>query len=71
MLEALTGSGLAASAGLNAYIPLVVMGLLARYTDAIDLPSGWSWLANGWTLAILLVLLSVEVVADKIIQCHQ
>jgi uncharacterized protein DUF4126 len=66
VLEALTGSGLAASAGLNAYIPLVVMGLLARYSDAIDLPSGWSWLANGWTLAILFVLLAVEVVADKI-----
>jgi hypothetical protein len=66
VLEALTGTGLAASAGLNAYIPLVVMGLLARYTDAIDLPSGWTWLANGWTLAILIVLLAVEVVADKI-----
>jgi hypothetical protein len=66
VLEALTGSGLAASAGLNAYIPLVVMGLLARYTNAIDLPSGWSWLANGWTLLILILLLAVEVVADKI-----
>ena len=66
MLEALTGTGLAASAGLNAYIPLVTMGLLARYTDYIDLPSGWSWLSNGWTLAILIVLLAVEVVADKI-----
>jgi uncharacterized protein DUF4126 len=66
VLEALTGTGLAASAGLNAYIPLVTMGLLARYTDYIDLPSGWSWLSNGWTLAILIVLLAVEVVADKI-----
>jgi uncharacterized protein DUF4126 len=66
VLEALTGTGLAASAGLNAYIPLVTMGLLARYTDYIDLPSGWSWLANGWTLTILVVLLAVEVVADKI-----
>ena len=66
MLEALTGTGLAASAGLNAYIPLVTMGLLARYTDYIDLPSGWSWLSNGWTLTILIVLLAVEVVADKI-----
>ncbi|NMO55998.1 DUF4126 domain-containing protein [Actinoplanes sp. TBRC 11911] len=66
MLEALTGSGLAASAGLNAYIPLVVMGLLSRFTDQVDLPSGWSWLANGWTLAILIALLAVEVVADKI-----
>jgi len=66
VLEALTGTGLAASAGLNAYIPLLTMGLLARYTDAIDLPGGWSWLANGWVLLILAVLLSVEMVADKV-----
>ena len=66
MLEALTGTGLAASAGLNAYIPLMVMGLLARYTDYIDLPSGWGWLSNGWVLIILAVLLSIEIVADKV-----
>jgi uncharacterized membrane protein len=66
VLEALTGTGLAASAGLNAYIPLVMMGLLARYTNAIDLPSGWQWLSNGWVLIILIVLLAIEVVADKV-----
>ena len=66
MLEALTGTGLAASAGLNAYIPLMVMGLLARYTDVVDLPHGWSWLSNGWVLVILGILLAVEVVADKV-----
>jgi hypothetical protein len=66
VLEVLTGTGLAASAGLNAYIPLLTMGLLARFTDAIDLPTGWQWLSNGWVLAILAVLLAVEVVADKI-----
>ncbi|MEV4707184.1 DUF4126 domain-containing protein [Actinoplanes sp. NPDC049316] len=66
MLEALTGSGLAASAGLNAYIPLLTMGLLARFTDTIELPGGWQWLSNGWVLLILAVLLAVEVVADKV-----
>lgn len=66
MLEALTGTGLAASAGLNAYIPLLTMGLLARYTEAITLPAGWDWLSNGWTLLILAVLLTIEVVADKV-----
>ena len=66
MLEALTGSGLAASAGLNAYIPLLTMGLLARFTDVIHLPNGWSWLRNGWVLAILAVLLLIEMIADKI-----
>ncbi|MGB2569847.1 DUF4126 domain-containing protein [Micromonospora citrea] len=66
MFEVLTGTGLAASAGLNAYIPLLTMGLLARYTDLIDLPGGWQWLGNGWVLAILAALFAVEVVADKV-----
>ncbi|MBE1484761.1 DUF4126 domain-containing protein [Plantactinospora soyae] len=66
MLEALTGTGLAASAGLNAYIPLLTMALLARFTELVNLPSGWNWLSNGWTIAILAVLLAVEVVADKV-----
>jgi hypothetical protein len=66
VLEALTGSGLAASAGLNAYIPLLIMGLMGRYTDLMELPSGWQWLTNGWVIAIMAVLLVVEVVADKV-----
>jgi hypothetical protein len=66
VLEALTGTGLAASAGLNAYIPLLTMGLLARYSELIDLPTGWQWLSNGWVIAILALLLAVEVVADKV-----
>nr|WP_205809177.1 DUF4126 domain-containing protein [Micromonospora sp. HNM0581] len=66
VLEVLTGTGLAASAGLNAYIPLLMMGLLARFTSVIDLPGGWQWLGNEWVLGILAVLLVVEVVADKV-----
>jgi len=66
VLEALTGTGLAASAGLNAYIPLLTMSLLARYTDLVELPSGWQWLSNGWVMMILAVLLVVEFFADKV-----
>jgi large-conductance mechanosensitive channel len=66
VLELLTGIGLATSAGLNAYIPLMMIGLLARYTDLITLPSSWAWLENGWVLTILGVLLAIEFVADKI-----
>ena len=66
VLEALTGAGLATSAGLNTYIPLLALGLLARYTDLVGLPTGWSWLENGWVMLILAVLLAVEVVADKV-----
>lgn len=66
MLELLTGTGLATAAGLNAYIPLLVIGLLARYTSLIELPHAWVWLSNGWVILILLALLAIEVVADKI-----
>lgn len=66
VLETLTGLGLATSAGLNAYIPLLALGLLARFTDMINLPSTWAWLENPWVIGILVVLLAVEVVADKI-----
>jgi hypothetical protein len=66
VLEALTGAGLAASAGLNAYIPLLVIGLLTRYTDVISLPSNWQWLENPWMLGIFAALLTIEFVADKI-----
>jgi uncharacterized membrane protein len=65
-VELLTGMGLATAAGLNAYIPLLVIGLLGRYTDLIELPKTWVWMENGWVIAILVVLLVIEFVADKI-----
>ncbi|WP_374159190.1 DUF4126 domain-containing protein [Mycobacterium sp. G7A2] len=64
-MELLTGFGLAA-AGLNAYIPLLALGLLARFTDLVTLPAAWAWLENGWVMTIVAVLLCVEVVADKV-----
>lgn len=66
MLELLTGTGLAAAAGLNAYIPLIALGLASRFLDFVQLPSGWTWLSNEWVLVILGVLLVIEIVADKI-----
>jgi uncharacterized membrane protein len=65
-MELMTGLGLATAAGLNAYIPMLLLGLLGRFTGLIDLPSGWSWLENGWVLTIVAVLLAVEIIADKI-----
>jgi hypothetical protein len=66
MLELLTGTGLAAAAGLNAYIPLLTLGLAGRFLDFVTLPAGWTWLSNDWVLIILGVLLVIEIVADKI-----
>ena len=57
MLAWLTGLGLSTAAGLNAYIPLLVVGVLARFTDVIDLPPSQRWLASGWALGVGAVLL--------------
>jgi hypothetical protein len=65
-MELLTGFGLATAAGLNAYIPLLALGLLSRFTDLVTLPVGWTWLENGWVMAIVALLLVVEIVADKV-----
>lgn len=65
-MDALTGLGLASSAGLNAWIPLLVLGLLDRYTQFVDLGPNFAWLSNGWVLIIFAVLLALEVVADKV-----
>ena len=58
--------GLSVSAGLNAYIPLLLVGVLARATDAVPLPAGLEWLTDPWVMGLLAVLLAVEVVADKV-----
>ena len=65
-MELLTGFGLATAAGLNAYIPLLLLGALSRFTDLVTLPPGWAWLENGWVMSIVGVLLMIEIVADKI-----
>ena len=65
-MELMTGFGLATAAGLNAYIPMLLLGLMGRFTSLVNLPTGWSWLENGWVLAIVAVLLAVEIVADKV-----
>lgn len=66
MLEILTGTGLAAAAGLNAGLPLLVMGALARWTELVELPVGWTWLTGDVALLVLAVLVVLDVVADKV-----
>src|SRR5512140_1461648 len=58
--------GLSASAGLNAYIPLLIVGVLAHYTDLIHLTAPWDLLANPWILIMLGILLIIEMIADKV-----
>jgi hypothetical protein len=57
--------GLSASAGLNAYIPLLVVALLARFTNLIKLAPPWDNLTSWWVIGILFVLSIIEFFADK------
>ena len=70
MIDAIAGLatsfGLSSSAGLNAYLPLLIVALVARFTGWITLNEPWSALTNGWIIALLVVLLAIEIVADKI-----
>ena len=66
MLASLTGLGLSAAAGLNAYIPLLLVGVLARFTDVITLPEPYRWIQSGWAIAVVSVLLVAELVLDKV-----
>ncbi|MBA3691169.1 MAG: DUF4126 domain-containing protein, partial [Actinobacteria bacterium] len=54
------------AAGLNAYLPLLLLGLLSRYTDLVDLASPWSRLQEPWVLAAVGALALVDFVGDKV-----
>lgn len=66
MIAALTGSGLAAAAGLNAWIPFVLVAMVARLTDLIELPSQYTWVDSNWAIAVGGFMLLVELVLDKV-----
>jgi hypothetical protein len=67
LLGIFSAFGLSASAGLNAYIPLLVVGVIAHYwPDTLKLAQPWDLLANPWILILLGVLVIIEMVADKV-----
>jgi hypothetical protein len=73
MIEAIGGIGaafgLASSAGLNAYIPLLIVALAARFPlnePLLQLSAPYDLLASWWAIALLTVLLLIEMTVDKI-----
>ena len=66
MLAALTGAGLSAAAGLNAFIPFVLVGMLDRFTTLLELPASLDWISSWWAIGAGMVLLVVDVVFDKV-----
>ena len=61
-----TAFGLSTAAGLNAYIPLLVVALLARLTPLITLSEPYDALSSWWVIGTLAVLAAVEFLVDKI-----
>jgi hypothetical protein len=61
-----TALGLSTAAGLNAYIPLLTVGLLSRYTDLIDLPAPWDRLGDPLVLGIVGVIGLADFIGDKV-----
>ena len=53
------------AAGLNLYVTIAVLGLLARF-HALQLPAGLSMLDHTWVIALAIGLSAIEAVADKI-----
>jgi hypothetical protein len=58
--------GLASASGLNAYLPLLIVALAARFTTLITLNPPFDVLTSGWVIGALIVLLAIESIIDKI-----
>ncbi len=58
--------GLSSAAGLNAYLPLLIVALAARFTNLIQLNEPWDVLTSWWAIGALAVLLLIEMTVDKI-----
>jgi hypothetical protein len=65
-VEWLIALGLGIAAGTNAYIPLILLGSMARWTDLVSLPDGWRWLESEWAIGILASLIVWEMVAQRL-----
>lgn len=66
LLSVFSAFGLSSSAGLNAYLPLLVVALLARFTDLVTLRPPWDALESWWVIGVLAVLLLIETLVDKV-----
>ena len=61
----LAAFGLSGAAGLNAWIPLLAVGLLSR-AGQLELADGYDWLASTPGLSVLGVLFALDFVGDKV-----
>src|SRR3954451_14768650 len=58
--------GLATATGLNAYLPLLTVGILARYTELVTLNPPYDLLSNPVVLVLIGILAVLDFIGDKI-----
>lgn len=62
----LAGLGLSTSAGLNAYLPLLILALADRLTTIVELDQPYDLLSSNIGIFILMIILPIELIPDKI-----
>lgn len=65
LFQILMGIGLAASAGLRAFLPLLVVGIAGR-VGWVPLSDHFAWLSDWPALTVLAVAVLTEVLSDKV-----
>jgi hypothetical protein len=69
MLNIFSAFGLASSAGLNAYIPLLLVAIAARFPlqdPFLQLSAPYDALGSWWAIGVITVFLLIEMTVDKI-----
>ena len=73
MIEAIAGIGtafgLAGSAGLNAYIPLLIVAVASHYplnNPLVELGEPYNIISEPWAIMIIAILLLIEMLVDKV-----
>ncbi|HEV2529755.1 MAG TPA: DUF4126 domain-containing protein [Thermomicrobiales bacterium] len=64
-LPLMTGIGLSASSGLNAFLPLLIIGLIDRIRDGEVLSDPYEFLSSMPGIVVLLALVTIELLVDK------
>ncbi|HWW61007.1 MAG TPA: DUF4126 domain-containing protein, partial [Thermoanaerobaculia bacterium] len=64
ILPLLLGIGLAASSGLNTFIPLLALSSAAKF-GVVALNAKFAWLGSNTAMIILIIATALEVIGDK------
>ncbi|HYJ13249.1 MAG TPA: DUF4126 domain-containing protein [Thermomicrobiales bacterium] len=62
----LAGLGLSTSAGLNAYLPLLILALADRISSSFNLPGPYDAVSSNAGIIVILLVMAVEIIGDKL-----